>query len=115
MPSPRAAALAGRRQRTNRAADARLGRIEKALQTAENRLDAVVYMGKVGESPVVSDELHKTINALVGEASNLRPVSHAGFASKARIAARNRHLASVGRSVLYSLVEDLQVMGSRRG
>ena len=99
----------------NRAADARLGRIEKALQTAENRLDAAVYMGKAGESPVLSDELHKAINTLVGEASNLRPFSRAGFASKARITARNHHLASVGRSILYSLVEDLQVMGRRRG
>ena len=32
----------------NRAADARLGRIEKALQTAENRLDAEVHAGNEG-------------------------------------------------------------------
>ena len=99
----------------NRAADARLGRIEKALQSAENRLDAAVYTGKAGDSAIVSDKLHEMINSLVSEASTLRPMSRAGFAAKARITVRNHHLASVGRSILYSLVEDLQVMGSRRG
>ena len=99
----------------NRAADARLGRIEKALQSAENLLDAAVFLGAAGNSSFSPDQLHKMINALVGEASNLRPMSHAGFASKARITARTHHLASVGRSVLGSLIEDLQIRENRRG
>lgn len=99
----------------NRAADARLGRIEKALQSAENQLDAAVGMESAGNSSLISDELHEKINALVDEASNLRPMSDAGFASKARITARNHHLASVGQSILCSLIQDLQVMGGRRG
>ena len=99
----------------NRAADARLGRIEKALQSAENRLDAAVFAGSIGDGSFIPDKLHKTINALVGEASNLCPISHAGFASKARITARTHHLASVGRLVLGSLVEDLQIRENRRG
>jgi len=99
----------------NRAADARLGRIEKALQTAENRLDAEVHAGNEGGNSSVSDELHGKINTLVDEAAHLHPVSDVGLASKARIVVKNYHLPSVGESVLYSLAEDLQIKANHRG
>lgn len=98
----------------NRAADARLSRIEKALQSAENRLDAAIQKEDLGDETSNSDALHDEIRALVDEASYLRPVSSDGLASKARIAVKSYNLASVGQSILYSLVEDLQIKAHRR-
>ena len=98
----------------NRAAAARLIRIERALRNAENRLDAAIHRQDTrGEVSDVTP-LHNQIRALVGEATDLHPASDAGLASKARIVVRNYNLASVGRSILYSLVEDLQVRERRR-
>lgn len=99
----------------NRAADARLGRIEKALQNAENRLDASVIRGGLLPDNEASDKaaLHNEIEALVGEAARLHPASAAGMASKARIVVKNYDLTFVGQTILYSLIEDLQVKERR--
>lgn len=98
----------------NRAADARLSRIEKALQSAENRLDAAIHREDAGDETSNPNPLHDEIRTLVGEATELHPVSNAGLASKARIVVKNYDLAFVGRPILYSLVEDLQVRERRR-
>lgn len=100
----------------NRAADARLSRIEKALQSAERRLDAAIVrdgLSSSGNETGDKADLHNEIEALVGEAARLHPASPAGMASKARIVWKNYDLAFVGRTILYSLIEDLQAKERR--
>ena len=91
----------------NRAADARLRSIERALQGAGNRLNAIIRREDAGDSTADAMPLHCEIRRLVDEAASLHPVSNAGLAVKARIVARHYDLAAEGRAVLRSLVEDL--------
>lgn len=99
----------------NRAADARLGRIEKALQSAENRLDAAIVRDGLLSYNETDDKaaLHDEIKTLLDEAARLHPASAAGIAAKARIVVKNYDLGFAGQSILYSLIEDLQVIERR--
>ena len=91
----------------NRAADARLRSIERALQNAGNRLNAIIRREDAGDKTADAMPIHREIRRLIEEAADLHPVSNAGLAAKARIVARYYELAAEGRAVLGSLVEDL--------
>lgn len=91
----------------NRAADARLRGIEKALQSAGNRLNAMIRREDSGDPSADTMSIHREIRRLIEEAADLHPGSNAGLAAKARIVARYYELAAEGRAVLGSLLEDL--------
>jgi len=92
----------------NCAADARLRRIEKALQTEGHRLNATIRREDAGDLTADTIPVHDAVARLVDEASRLRPASYAGLAAKARIVVGSgQDLSQTGRVLLYSLANDL--------
>jgi hypothetical protein len=92
-----------------RAVEARMTRIERELlstdrqiRSASEREDA----GDVSAGIEVLTTLDKQ-RRLIEQASRLRPLSKAGFASKARVVGRYIDKIGLGRAALRSLVEDL--------
>jgi hypothetical protein len=98
----------------NRAADARLLSIERALQKLGNRLRAAIRREDDGDAAANTMPIHDEVARLVGETAELHPMSDAGMASKARIVLAYYGLAEGGRAVLHSLVADLHVRSLKR-
>ena len=92
----------------NRAADARLLGIEKALQGQERRLNTTIRRQDAGDLVADSMRVHQSTRRLMEEAAELRPTSSVGFAAKARMLAAVRDdTSAAARALLRSLLNDL--------
>lgn len=95
----------------NRAADARLLGIEKALQVQGRRLNTAIRRQDGGDLAADSMLVHQSTRRLMEEAAKLHTTSSIGFATKARILATVRDdTSAAARALLRSLFNDLDSM-----
>lgn len=99
----------------NRAADARLRSIEKALQAQGHKLNATIRREDAGDPKADTLPVHAAIRCLMEEASSLRPASSAGLAIKARIiVGAGYDITQAGYALLHSLASDLDAKDRHR-
>ncbi|MGI4800791.1 MAG: hypothetical protein ACRYG8_43575 [Janthinobacterium lividum] len=92
----------------NRAADARLLGIEKALQGQGRQLNTAIRRQDAGDLAADSMLVHQSTRRLMEEAAKLHTTSSVGFAAKARILATIRDdTTAAARALLRSLLNDL--------
>lgn len=92
-----------------RAVEARMAKIERDLLNTDRELMAASKKEDTGDAAAAAAVLAllNKQRRLLDQAIFLRPLSKIGFASKARIVARNFNKVGIGRAILRSLVEDL--------
>ena len=99
----------------NRAADARLRSIEKALQDQGHRLNATIRREDAGDPKADTLPVHAAIRCLMEEAVSLRPASYRGLAVKARIVAGAGYdITQAGYALMRSLASDLNERDRQR-
>lgn len=92
-----------------RAVEVRMKRIEHELLNTDRQLMWASKKEEAGDTSAGAAVLLMLAKQrrLIQQATLLRPLSKAGFASKARIVGRNFNRIGLGPAVLRSLVEDL--------